>query len=817
MASSSVGLSHRHDAPDQKESEAIDLDIHIACMTGDETKLERLLDAGARINRVVGPPNECDYPLNTAARTGSLSLVRVFLRHNADVQIGAIMDTAGRGDVEMLKLLLLPVKAHLAQNPTCARWRGDLAAVMRLAIKHGRGRIVEHLMVFQPRIPNFDELLEEGLVAASANDDLSSLKLFIRLGSRRIESALRAAAERGHVSIMQHLLENLPHATQQLYEPLAIAAGRGFIPTMDLFLSNGAIDQGRALLAAAEANEHRVLQYLMQRFAYDPQTLSEALSLAAAVGDVSSMQVLISHGAEDTGALNVAAQKGQLIAMRILLDSFEYQGDSLAIALSMAMSLWALDVEDSGSLYGDECRSYSILTGTYESANVLMQKGAKLSIDSYCQLLEFLILIPATDPQEYVAFLLQNRSKFTLMDKFPDEYLLSLTIYHKPLWDDVIKMLLEIPVRFTNDPQVSSLDSPDDSSIRAVYQKTLHQGSRSSPDIIPGPLLAAVLSKNESWCKILIERGTCDINAWCHYNPNKHPTSYYTRTPFPEHAPFAPHQYIFGNVKFQESPLSAAVRTKQSGVIQLLISHGADPWLNSGATSIFLLSGFGQPSLFRPLVALARTTPFFEVNKQESHGGRTLLHWTTHHDDADLVSDLIRDGADVDAQDAHLRTPLHVAVAAAAVESTKRLCFAGADLALRDAGRTSETPYECAERRLAGTTAAGPLHERMHTVVKFMRQWAANGLGRLEAAQIQRDYERYALDKAKEGGGRGRGGGGGGGGGGGELDAGRGTDDDATAARDEMDEVDIGFFSEEESLDFSDDNDDGNDADNHTS
>lgn len=792
MTSLSVDSNENSTLPEPRSTTETDLELHEACITADETELERLLISGTNPNRMVGPLAECDYPLNTAARTGSLPLVRVLLRHHVYMQMGAISEAADRGDKEMLELLLEPLKAYWAANPASRRWRDDVARILSTAIKNGQGRIVKSLWVFQPRLEHFEELVEAGLIAASGNDDLTSVTAFVDMGAGHIDAALKAAAEHKHLSIMQHLLTTHNLRPEQLIDSLVAAAASGYIPSIDLLRIHGAIDPGYALIAAAEFNKTSMLENLLQVFPYSPQMLSKALSLTAASGDLNSIQVLIGAGAEDIDALRLAAENGNTSAMRLLLVMFEHSEKALADAFAAILPSWVCDATRRNDLQA------SILTETYEPVSLLLEKGAKLSSKKYCQLLEYLILQESFHMIRYVEYLLQNRSKFTYMDQLPDDYLVSLMIYHWPSRNSIIQMLIDLPVRRKATLQSYEEQSGDDSSIQAVHQPTIsHENSDPSSDsnakVIPTTLLAAVLTKRETLCKDLLARSTSDINTYCYYTPTKHPTSYYARSPFGEHRTLAPSQHIFGTTRIRDNPLSAAVRAKHFRVIELLVSHGADPWLNDANLSIFSVSGLGLRSLFRPLVALARATDLFHTDRQEIHGGRTILHWAAYFDDYDLVSEFIRHGADINVLDWELHSPLHMAVFTASVESTKRLCFAGADTNLRDAGRPQpismphqegETALEWAERRSVGIVPGSPSREQYRDIVKFLKQWRNNGLGRLDQAEIKQDYERDARDK----------------------------DDPERAmpgGRDKM-EDNIAWFSDEESVHFSDEDGDSN-------
>ncbi|KAG7441231.1 palmitoyltransferase AKR1 [Guyanagaster necrorhizus] len=133
------------------------------------------------------------------------------------------------------------------------------------------------------------------------------------------------------------------------------------------------------------------------------------------------------------------------------------------------------------------------------------------------------------------------------------------------------------------------------------------------------------------------------------------------------------------------TPLQWAARNGYLYVIQLLVSHNADPTItdSQGYNSLHLVT---HSSSVMPLLYLLHQP--IGVDSRDSQG-HTSLMWAAYQGDALSVDLLLRHGANPNTKDDAGLTPLHWAVVRANRVIVRRLVEKGADLAAKDGeGRT---------------------------------------------------------------------------------------------------------------------------------
>lgn len=138
------------------------------------------------------------------------------------------------------------------------------------------------------------------------------------------------------------------------------------------------------------------------------------------------------------------------------------------------------------------------------------------------------------------------------------------------------------------------------------------------------------------------------------------------------------------------TPLQWAARNGYLYVIQLLISHNADPTItdSQGYNSLHLVT---HSSSVMPLLYLLHQP--INVDSRDSQG-HTSLMWAAYQGDALSVDLLLRHGANPNTKDDAGLTPLHWAVVRANRVIIRRLVEKGADLTAKDG--ESRTPREMA-------------------------------------------------------------------------------------------------------------------------
>ena len=90
----------------------LDIELHHTCANADVVQVRQLIEAGAYIDRIIGPPGRSDYSINTAAKTGSTELVGLLLEHGSTIRITTVRNAACRCDLNMLQFLLVSVKTY---------------------------------------------------------------------------------------------------------------------------------------------------------------------------------------------------------------------------------------------------------------------------------------------------------------------------------------------------------------------------------------------------------------------------------------------------------------------------------------------------------------------------------------------------------------------------------------------------------------------------------------------------------------------------------------------------------------------------------
>ncbi|KAH0259575.1 ankyrin, partial [Aureobasidium melanogenum] len=334
---------------------------------------------------------------------------------------------------------------------------------------------------------------------------------------------------------------------------------------------------------------------------------------------------------------------------------------------------------------------------------------------------------------KYGVELLHDSARFTTVETLPDDYLLSLAIYHQQ--DDMVNLLLSFPVARSHEP----LESVDLSSVQSIAEDTRAWESRVY-NPIPSPLILAAKFQNEHWCRTLIHREETDIHEWCYYKPSKRLLSFYgsdRKTQTPKDEQYEELGCPFGTEELRDCTLSMAVRSRDMPIVRLLLESGADPWVNRQGSSI-LENAARENCLRDVLLILEESVTKFNIDHQEWDGGKSMLHWAAIYGSGDLVDLFCKKGATLDLTDALHRTPLHLAVAAGNIETVKGLLWAGARTSLRDVDDCL-CADELAAKLAQEASWADPLRAVRFEISRFLEDWVKNNMDNLDAANIRRE------------------------------------------------------------------------------
>jgi ankyrin repeat protein len=738
----------------------LDNELYQACITADLPQVKLLVNEhNVQVNKIIGPPGQLDYSLNHATKTGSVPLVRFLLDHGgATVNAAALRIAAFEGDKPMLQLLLEPIKVHLKTSGMSRKWRGDLASILVGTTKRGRSETAEVLKVFRTRVEEFDKAVDAGLLAACAAGDMPSVKYFIGMGAENKVDAISTAAEYHQFESLEYFLENHSFEPEELADPLTSAAGYGHMPSVFLLIKQGAEDEsGAALARAAKFSHAEILQHFLGIFRYSKDKLSIALASAARAGDTAIMEMLIRKGAQGSGALVSAVQRSHLAATELLVRDLAPSQAELSRALEKAMFIWLRPVQTPrpylSRTSSQSSRSTNnsdveptipeVLRNREESrrriVDVLLEAGGRLSELYYCRLLEMTILTQ----NRYGVELLHDSAKFTTVDTLPDEYLISLAIYHQQ--DDMVNLLLGFPIAHTPD----ALESTEVSSIRPIADDNSISGSNVY-NPIPSPLMLAAKFQNEHWCKTLVRREETDLNEWCFYMPSRKLLSFYgsnKKTQTPKEEQYEELGCPFGTMILRDCALSMAIRSRDVPIIRLLIESGADPWVNRERVSILRMAA-SENCLRDILMCLEESATGMDIDRREWHGGKSMLGWAAVYGNGDLIALFCKKGATIDLVDSLFKTPLHLAVAAGNIDTVKGLLWAGASTSLRDVG-----DHLCADElaaKLAQEASwSDPLRAIRFDISRFLEDWVKNNMDHLDSANVRREL-KAAEERVKE-------------------------------------------------------------------
>ncbi|CAD0114730.1 unnamed protein product [Aureobasidium uvarum] len=660
--------------------------LYRACITADLPQVKFLvLEQNAQVNKIIGPPGQLDYSLNHATKTGSVPLVRFLLDHGgATINAAALRSAAFEGDRPMLQLLLEPIKAQLATSGMSRKWRGDLASILVGTTRRGRSETADVLKIFRSRVQEFDKAVDAGLLAACAAGDMRSVQYFIDMGAENKAEAICTAAEYHQFEPLEYFLENHDFEPEELVDPLTSAAGGGHMPSILLLIEQGAEDElGAALARAAKFSHAEVVQHFLGVFRYTKDKLSTALAAAARVGDTAIMEQLIHKGAHKEVLQNREESRRRIV-------------------------------------------------------DVLIEAGGRLSELYYCRLLEMMILTQ----NQYGVELLHDSAKFTTVDTLPDEYLISLAIYHQQ--DDMVDLLLGFPV--ARSPELA--ESTELSSVQSIAESTQAWESKVY-NPIPSPLILAAKFQNERWCRTLISRDETDVNEWCSYRPSKRLLSFYgfdRKTQTPKEEQYEELGCPFGTEALRDCALSMAIRSRDIPIIRLLIENGADPWVNRQGISIFEMAA-KEKILRDTLLFLENSTTKFTIDQREWDGGKSMLHWAAIYGNGDFIDLFCKKGATIDLTDAMHRTSLHLAVTAGNIDTVKGLLWAGVRTSLRDVGDCL-CADELAAKLAQQASWSDPLRAVRFGISRFLDDWVRNNMDHLDAANIRRE-SKAAEERAK--------------------------------------------------------------------
>ena len=197
-------------------------------------------------------------------------------------------------------------------------WEASMAdSLLHLAVHEGRHKD----MRFARTLGATD--IGTGLSIAAAKGDLTSIGMFLDWGGAEAEEAFNDAAEMGQVEAMDLLMKRCTFTQYKIYEALASAAIAGELEAMKYIFDASPGDlppeiADTALAPAARNGRLEAMVLLKEQGATD---FNKAFLAAAGAGEAGALELLKAWGATDLpGALEWAADAGQLSTITPLLE-----------------------------------------------------------------------------------------------------------------------------------------------------------------------------------------------------------------------------------------------------------------------------------------------------------------------------------------------------------------------------------------------------------------------------------------------------------------------------------------------------------------
>lgn len=349
--------------------------LHIAAMSNDTAKVQKLLDKGTDVNE---KRSDGATPLLVASKAGAVEMVRLLLEKGADPGVKnregntALSEAAWKGHTEVARLLLdkgADPNGRVSFGQTAfsrAAWGGrpDMVRLLltrgadvNMADNSGKTPLIEacHQMFDPPKHggrqekgkPESDpdnEMFQRAQRERRDRTEIVQLLLEkgadVRAKSDDGETALLDAARHGYTEIVQLLLERGADVNAKTKyaptTPLNEASQEGFADVVRLLLENGAtiptelgLHELTALGKASIEGYTEVVELLKAAGAKDLGPGFEAASWEKAVGrnDSKTLEELLDRGFDVNArlsyrsrtALMKASEKGELDMVRLLL------------------------------------------------------------------------------------------------------------------------------------------------------------------------------------------------------------------------------------------------------------------------------------------------------------------------------------------------------------------------------------------------------------------------------------------------------------------------------------------------------------------
>jgi len=600
-----------------------------------------------------------------------------------------LFTAAGRGDVEMAKLLL-----RYGANPD-----HELGPVMNSsgrytaltsAIIGGNYEITE-LLLEHGALPNVTgpKLYDSALHFVVGSRDIRFLQIMLEHGADVDSrehlgiSPLHVAAETGSVEKAKLLLnfdadinaEHYPTGTT----PLFLAAVGGRKEFCDFLLSQGARLDFHSACALGKRPE---VEAMLRR---DPELANSrdrrlhrtALALAVQSGDVPLAEVLIARGAEvDAASPRVYRFANVVSGPRADHDGREKGGDTpLHVAVrsgDSAMIRFLLDKGADVNARDEDGRTVLHMTDDPKTVRLLLDRGANLDAKTRPYLLR-----GAIDNHELLEMLLESTPQEELSGKLGES-------------------LLQRAAERNQTAAVKLLESRG-TSLNVFAASILGRTER----------VAELLAADPGLVRVQRDRNPRDLLAIA----ASHGHLKLVKLLVSKSAPLTDRDNWYA------TPVEAASRGGHHDVVAFLIDKGADVNHRNmyAATPLHVAAASGHLAVVKLLIQRKADVNVRDINRN------TALHKAASNGAVDVARYLVELGLSVDARNIYSETPLHRAATSGETEMAALLVELGADVNARN--RRGKTPLFYAERQF--DPAYFPEGPDRNEIAKLLREHGA--------------------------------------------------------------------------------------------
>jgi ankyrin repeat protein len=301
--------------------------LHEAARSNNIKAVKALIMKGAEVNQ---DDSDARTPLTIATVMNHTEVIEVLLKNGADPNItndgiAPLHDAAGGGHIEATELLLTNradpnVTNNDNSTPLHEAALGGHIEIIEALIKHGAN---PHLIDSNGLTP---------LTAAASNDHAEAIEVLLKNGAKPTNAEIDKIMENGDMLLKRAVETGCSHTVKFLLDrganPNRVDAD-GETPFMNA-ASTSNLDTFETLLRSGATPNKEVVEILLQKEAnppdlYDPTEYLSPLHMAATKGHIKTIELFLNHGADPNATdhtstlLHKAAGSGRIDAIELII------------------------------------------------------------------------------------------------------------------------------------------------------------------------------------------------------------------------------------------------------------------------------------------------------------------------------------------------------------------------------------------------------------------------------------------------------------------------------------------------------------------